>query len=576
MRAASSGLWICAGSRLLKYEEGREPEAHAQLPENTEPQVLFEDHTGALWIGTVADGLFRLKGDDLEKVPTSQQSVDCLSEDREGNIWAGTRGGGLNLIRPSAIKLIGRETGLPFEAVASVCEDSEHIIWVAGQSGTLSKYQNGNWDVIGDEGGWTGGAATCVAADRKGGVWIGSRSRALFYFHNGIWRNWQQTDGLHVGAVHLIFIAANDDVWVVTGTPSRLHQLRDGKVIATFELPGQNRMIRAMAEDADGTLWVGTLEGQVLRVSGASLVNEAAVRGTDEAPIRALETTADGALWIGYAGAGIGRLKDGQFARITTAAGLMDDFASQMLSDGHGGLWIVGNRGLFQVQSNELAAVAEGRTERLRRLVFGRNEGLPNFQPNTANFPNACKAGDGRLWFALRSGLLTVQPQNVHDNPIPPPVVLERVSVDDKTVALYNGPSPLRIESKNDWPDLRQAKAGLRIPPGNHKVVFEFAALSFASPENVQFRYRLDNFDEKWVEAGTQRSATYPHLPAGNYKFRVLACNNVGIWNETGITLDVVGVAIFLADVVVFGIDACVLYHKRRCHCALCLVSPAV
>ena len=538
--AAPSGLWICAGSRLLKYEENHEPEAHAQLPENAEPQVLFEDHTGALWIGTVADGLFRLKGDDLEKVPTSQQSVDYLSEDREGNIWAGTRGGGLNLIRPSAVQLIGRETGLPFEAVASVCEDSKNVIWAAGQSGTLSKYQNGNWNVIGNEAGWTGGAATCVAADRKGGVWVGSRSHALFYFHDGIWRNWQQTDGLHVGAVHLIFVAANDDIWVVTGTPSRLHQLRDGKVIATFELPGQNRMIRAMAEGADGTLWVGTLEGQVLRISGSSLVTEAPVRETDGAPVRALETTADGALWIGYAGAGVGRLKAGKFSRITAAAGLMDDFASQMLADGQGGLWIVGNRGLFQVQSNELAAVADGRAERLRSLVFGRNEGLPNFQPNTANFPNACKSGDGRLWFALRSGLLTVQPQNIQDNPVPPPVVLERVSVDDKTVALYDGHSPLRIENEKNLPDLRQAKTGLRIPPGNHKVEFEFAALSFASPENVQFRYRLDNFDEKWVEAGTQRSATYPRLPAGSYKFHVLACNNAGIWNETGIGLDVV------------------------------------
>jgi signal transduction histidine kinase/ligand-binding sensor domain-containing protein len=538
-QAASGGLWICAGARVMKYAEGREPEAVARLPDNAEPQGLYEDHAGALWIGTMANGLFRLKDGALEGVPTSQQSVGCVSEDREGNIWAGTRGGGLNLIRPSAVELVDRDAGLPFEAVASICEDTAGVVWAAGQSGTLTKFQNGKWQVVGAAAGWTGEAATCVAADRKGGIWIGSRNHSLFYFHDGDWSHWLPQDGLHTGAVHVIFVTKNDDVWVVTGTPSRLQQLRGGHVAVMFDLPGQNRVIRAMAEGADGTLWVGTLEGQVLRVDGAALVPEAAAKDTGGAPIRALETTADGSLWIGYAGSGLGRLKGGKFSLLTTANGLMDDFASQLLADGPGNLWIVGNRGLFQVQSNELAAVAEGRAERVRSLVFGRNEGLPSFQPNTASSPNVCQAHDGRLWFALRSGLLTVQPQNIHPNPVPPPVIVERVRVDDQTAALYDAGSPAQTEEVKGLPDLRRTNTLLRIPPGNRKVEFEFAALSFASPENVQFRYRLDNYDEKWTEADSvDRSVKYPPLPAGRYCFRVLACNNAGVWNETGAALN--------------------------------------
>ena len=535
--AASSGLWICAGPRLLKYDENKEPVELAQLPGNVEPQVLFEDRTGAVWIGTAAEGLFRFKGDTLQKVPTSHQSVNCLSEDREGNIWAGTRGGGLNLIRSSAVELIGREEGLPFESVASVCEDSNGVIWVVSQSGILSRHRGGKWDLVGPAAGWTGEGATCVAADRQGGVWVGSRDRTLHYFHDGVWRTWQRQEGLHNGSVHLIFVATNNDVWVVTGSPSRLQKLRDGKLTEPLPLPGENRTIRAMAEGADGVLWVGTLEGQILRISGSSFVVEKAAMEPSGSPVRALETTADGTLLVGYAGAGVGWLKDGRYARITTADGLMDDFASQLLADGRGGLWVVGNRGLFEVQLDELAAVAEGKSDRLRSLVFGRNEGLPNFQPNAANFPNVCKAKNGRLWFALRSGLLTVQPENIRANPAPPPVTVERVTVDDKTTALYDGTSPLRTEAGSGWTDLRQAKLSLPVAPGHRKLEFEFAALSYASPENVQFRYRLDNFDEDWIEAGNQTSAKYPHLPAGDYQFHVLACNNAGVWNETGATL---------------------------------------
>ena len=336
-----------------------------------------------------------------------------------------------------------------------------------------------------------------------------------------------------------ILVATNGDVWIATSSPNRLVLLRDGKLQA-LEMKGETRSIRAMAEGADGTIWIGTSEGQVLRVSGQALVNEPAVTGPIQLSVRSLHTTPDGALWIGYAGYGVGRLKDGRYTRVTSAAGLMDDYASQIFADGLGAMWIAGNHGLFQVRLSELADVAEGRAKRLRSRVFGRSEGLASLQPNFDNFPAVCRARDGRLWFSMRSGLLMVQPDNFRDHPDPPPVLLERVSVDDYPVALYAGHSPLQTRSVGELLDLRAPAGVLRLPPGHRKVEFEFAALSFASPENVHFRYRLNNFDEKWVEAGTQRRATYPRLPAGDYEFRVLACNNAGVWNETGAALALV------------------------------------
>lgn len=535
--ASSSGLWLCVANQVLKYQGGQEPKECALLPVEVEPQVLFEDRAGALWIGTVANGLFRFKAGELVKISTSHQSVNCVSEDREGNIWAGTRGGGLNLIRPSAVELIGRDAGLPFESVASVCEDAKGVLWAVGQSGVLARRKSGEWQVVGAEAGWTGGVATCVVADRQGGVWVGSRNRSLHYFRDGLWQVWAHTEGLHNGSVHLVFVAKNNDLWVVAGSPSRLQLLRDGKLSPPLELPPGSRSIRAIAESADGTLWAGTVEGQLLRINGSTLVNERAAKDPAGSPVRSLESTADGAVWIGYAGSGVGRFKDGKISLVTVAAGLMDDFPSQLMADAQDGMWIVGNHGLFRVQLAEMNAVADGNSERLRSLVFGRNEGLPNFQPNFANFPNMHKGRDGRLWFALRSGLLAVQPEKVRTNSIPPPVLLERVTVDDKTAALYDVNTPLQAESGKGLADLTGTNGVVRVPPGHRKIGIEFAALSYASPENVRFRYRLNGFDAEWIEAGTQRNAKYPHLPAGNYQFCVRACNNAGVWNDAGATL---------------------------------------
>jgi signal transduction histidine kinase/ligand-binding sensor domain-containing protein len=537
---ASPGLWLCVGPRLLKYSENHGPVEVAHWTNHIEPQALFEDRSGALWIGTAADGIFTFKNGVLEKVPISHQSVNCISEDREGSIWAGTRGGGLNLIRPSAATLIGRDAGLPFESVASVCQSTDGLIWVVAQNGNLANLNHGHWEVVDSQTGLPGNVATCVAADKNGGVWVGARNRTLNFFRDGVWKTWSRAEGLHNGAVHLIFVAANDDVWVVAGSPSRLQRLRNGIISEPLSLPGVNHTIRAVTEDADGTLWIGTLEGQVLRVKDSSLVVETAAVNPGGEPIRALATTADGALLVGYAGAGIGWLKAGQFSRITEANGLADNFVSQLLTDERGDFWVTGNRGVFRLQADELAAVAVGRAGKLRSLVLGHNEGLPNFQPNSANFPSVCKAADGRLWFALLNGLLTVQPENIRGNPLPPPVVLERVRLDDQPVSLYNSASPLRTDGGKNVSDLHVAAATLQLPPGHRKLELEFAALSFASPENVQFRYQLENFDEKPIEAGrAERSVTYAHLPPGRYRFHVIACNNAGVWNEAGAVLPI-------------------------------------
>ena len=96
------------------------------------------------------------------------------------------------------------------------------------------------------------------------------------------------------------------------------------------------RAIRALAEGADGTIWAGSSDGQILRIQGRAIVNElAAQKGPTSSPfsVRCLHTTADGSLWIGYASWGIGRWRDGHYSRITTTQGLYDDYVSQMHSD---------------------------------------------------------------------------------------------------------------------------------------------------------------------------------------------------------------------------------------------------
>jgi signal transduction histidine kinase len=125
-----------------------------------------------------------------------------------------------------------------------------------------------------------------------------------------------------------------------------------------------------------------------------------------------------------------------------------------------------------------------------------------------------------------------VTPDNLTENAKPPPVLITRVAVNDQSVARFSGVVPT-----GGLIDLRNAPAALQLAPDHRRLEFDFTALSFSAPENVRFRYRLEGFDDEWVDGGRQRSVTYSRLARGDYRFSVKACNGDGVWNETGTTL---------------------------------------
>jgi signal transduction histidine kinase len=120
---------------------------------------------------------------------------------------------------------------------------------------------------------------------------------------------------------------------------------------------------------------------------------------------------------------------------------------------------------------------------------------------------------DGKLWFPMLGGIAVVDPAAVPFNPAPPPVVIEECLLDRQPVAF---------------------QSGLQIRPGAQNLEINYTGLSLIKSEQLRFRYRLEGLDHDWVEAGTRRTAYYPHLPPGSYTFEVRAANSDGIWNTEG------------------------------------------
>ena len=322
---------------------------------------------------------------------------------------------------------------------------------------------------------------------------------------------------------------------MATDTPSRLQRLHDGTLRA-LKAPSQTRSIRALTQDAAGRVWVASADGRLLRVDGDQLLDETPNITNRLASIRCLYATEDGSLWIGYAGWGLGCLKDGNYTRISTAQGLYDDYVSQMVADDKGWLWCAGNHGVFEMQLDQLRETLQGKA-RVHSITFSRGEGFANLQPTYENVPGAMRSRDGRLWFPMYTGLAVVHPDRVPVDMPPPPVLVERAAVDGQTVGLYDRYLPPPVTASNVASLESPGSVKLRLPPNMHQLDFEFTALSFTLPENVEFQYRLKGLDDNWSGYTTTRNVSYTRLSHGDYSFEVRACNIAGTWDPDPVSL---------------------------------------
>jgi signal transduction histidine kinase len=184
-----------------------------------------------------------------------------------------------------------------------------------------------------------------------------------------------------------------------------------------------------------------------------------------------------------------------------------------LIADNQDTLWLYTQCGLVGIPNAELQKWWRDSNSTPQLYTVGAADGA---QPAWVPFEGATKLPDGELWFANYSGLQTIDPANIRGNPIPPPVHIQNVVADHRSYG---------------------ATDIVALPANTGDLQIDYAALSFANPQKVAFRYKLERRDKAWEDAGARRQAFYNDLPPGHYRFRVIASNNDGVWNEEGATL---------------------------------------
>jgi signal transduction histidine kinase/ligand-binding sensor domain-containing protein len=475
----------------------------------------YEDARGRLWITSNRQELFLLSGGLLRRVTSNappRGEINALHADREGNLWMGTNNG-LTRLKPQAFAAYTTADGLAHESPWTIFEDSRGDIWI-GTSAGVNRWRDGRFELYTKADGMAGDAIVSIAEDTSSGrLWFGSTD-GLTSYKDGRFQAYARREGLLNENVRGVLVDRRGRLWV--GTVGGLHLFEAGrfKPYTTAEGLAHNNIL-FIHEDAHGALWLGTPNG-LNRLRDERFETFTTQHGLASNIVIGAHETADGALWFGTVGGGLARFKDEKFKSITSQAGLGDDTITRVLEDGAGNFWMGSTRGVLRAGVKDLNDYADERVRRVTCVAYGKADGLTSIDCSGGTQPAGWRTRSGLLWFPTAQGVSVVDPARLTHNGLAPPVVVENLVVDRAPVALADG---------------------LRLPRGSRTVEFHFTALSFIDPAKVRFRYMLEGFDRDWVEAGTRRDAFYTNLPPGNYRFRVLAANNDGVWSAEGATL---------------------------------------
>jgi signal transduction histidine kinase len=386
----------------------------------------------------------------------------------------------------------------------------------------LTRWKNGQTTIFRKGSGLPDGPPQALFQDDRGRIWVYT-GHELAYFNGS-------------GFVAVNASVPSEEVYSITGDKAGnlwlsgdrgLSHFLEGRLVEHFPWSalGRHQQAKVLVTEQGG-LWLSFwIDGGVEYFKDGRVgASYRAADGLGKGHVPGLRLDRDGALWAATEEGGLSRIKDGRITTLTSRNGLPCDTIHWSIEDDDGSVWLYTACGLVRIERMELDAWIADPNHRVRTTVWDAFDGV-RLRANAASAfgPTVAKSTDGKLWFLTGEGVEVVDPHRFADNKFPPPVHIQQIVADHKTY----------------WQNLPGAAvAKVILPALTRDLAIDYTALSLVAPEKVHFKYKLEGQDPDWREVVNDREVQYSNLAPGTYRIRVIACNNSGVWNETGDALD--------------------------------------
>jgi len=493
---------------------------------------MGQTRSGENWVRVYGKGLGILGVEGWLPMTNLNWSVgypSCVLEDAEGSRWLGTEDT-LVQYRLSNVRHYSRAQGLSEINMQAVCQDSQGRLWMGGERG-LSFLAEGASSFTTAPGSSSEFDNRCLCSDPNGGIWISKK-------FGGLW-HWEDGDLVqHIRAEELpprlnsILPEGAGLLWLACSEGLFRYQSIGGKLQRLFPSLGR---VRCLAKAQKGGMWIGTAGEGLFHLAGEELSLVVPADTSCGRIIMAMEEDAQGTLWC-LTEKGLCRVRDGQGFLFSSKQGLPPGELYSLVTDNQGNLWVGGARGVFCASLIELEAVAQGAPLAVQFLALGTADGMESPEVRGIDSrPTACRARDGSIWFATARGAVRINPGEIRGRlkllAQPPVVVIEAVKSGG---TVFYGSLPEEGDSSKAAAAAfgPSARGPVAIPAGRDTFYFQYTANSFLNPKTIEFRYRLVGYDSDWQKPTRLRAVQYANLPPGDYRFEVVAANAHGAWSN--------------------------------------------
>ena len=483
------------------------------------------DREGNLWVSTYRDGLERVARPDPRGAASPAEAVarverlttrDGLTsnivaqpfQDAEGNVWVGTANG-LDRFWPATLRFDPQLTD-PAAFGDLLLQAADGTVYI-GQASTVYRVAPGG-DPEPIFSSRMEPRTLCEAPD--GAIWIGTIDKNVAIWRDGRVQRLPQAAPLAYTIYDCAF-DANGDYWV-TASLGGMARYRNGRWEQMFGPPGSGFVPRSMVSDARGRLIVHWNDRTLSRLEASGRRSIGIPFGSYPPEDVTLHPVAPETLLV--AGRfGFARLSGGRFQGVTAQVEPRFSGINGIIYTPGGESWLAGPAGVLRMRTVDLDRALSGERRLLPMQVFGPADGLRS-APHSHSRHSIVRGGDGRLWIAAQSGTIWLDPAEISRSRAAPTVAVGALTAD----RIYRDPT------------------SVTLPAGTSDIQFDFAVFSFSNPRAARVRYRIEGQDSDWIEAGTRRQAFYTNLAPGQYRFRLIAANQDGVWNERGATVEFV------------------------------------
>ena len=562
-RDNNGNLWIGTDNGLYKYNpvtsaiknyrhDANDP---TSLADNITRQI-YVDKRGWVWSGSdgggislydqLKDNFIRFSHHENNPGDLTSNTIRSIYSDKIGDMWIGTYPSGVNFYdrSTSAIDVYRKSydlgTGLLSSNVEAVEEDQKGNLWI-GAGGVSLYYRNtGDFRHYSQSPELQSRAPTTSfingVVDADGEVRFGSWAHGILFYNaqkdlfeelpvdtSLTPRGEKSGTKLNDQMVWSVYEDRQKKLWISTHF-NGLTKFDKETGLYTFYPHNKDDptsvscpLVWVTFEDSKGRFWVGTAYGLNLmdREKGTfkRFLPNQGDNGLANGSVLTIWEDNKGRVWFGTdGGLHLYHPETDKVSIYDTKGGLLDQGIRAIIGDADGNLWMGTNNGI--VMFNPDTHTLKNYTRHNGELIGGVATGA------------ALVSQKGEMVFGSRNGLFIINPKQIITNKEAPTVALTDFRIFTQKVAI-NGSDKILTKVINQTKDVT-------LDYTKSMIGFTFTALNYRDPDKNQFAYKLEGFDDDWREVGTQRSALYTNLPAGEYRFRVKASNNDGIWNTQG------------------------------------------